>query len=107
MKYLIAVIAVLCTTNIGTAQENTEVPPFFSAQKCYTLQDLAASAKQFNESVLFNGKIVQQHASGRYVNSEFVFTVNQDSGTWSLVSLFPNGWACQVANGYDFEPFVD
>jgi hypothetical protein len=107
MKYLIAIIAVLSATSAGTAQELTgKVPPFYSAQQCDTFQEVARLSKQFNEDTLFNGKMIQQHASGQYVTSEFVFTVNQDSGTWSILALFPNGIACQVASGFDFEPYT-
>ena len=31
--------------------------------------------------------------------------VNQDTGTWSLITLYPDGTGCMVATGRDFEPY--
>lgn len=84
-----------------------QVPPFQASQACDTLQFLAEQAKKYDEQILFKGEILQQHISGQMIRSEMVFTTNQDTGTWTLVSLFPNGWACMVANGSNFEPYVD
>ncbi len=83
-----------------------EIPPFQSIQACGTMSQMAEQMRQYGEEILFNGKILQQHASGQLVNTEFVFGTNQDTGSWTLVSLFPNGWTCLVANGTEFKPFV-
>ena len=104
-KSLIYSLTLLISTT-ASAQDTAEVPPFYSVQQCDTFLEVAKVAKQFDEDTLFTGEIIQQHTSGQYVNSQFVFTVNQDSGTWSLISLFPNGWACQVASGFKFEPYT-
>jgi hypothetical protein len=34
-----------------------------------------------------------------------LFQVNQDTGTWTLVSLWNDGTACVVAVGKEFTPF--
>lgn len=81
--------------------------PFDARMPCNTVEFVAEQSVKYKEETLFNGKMLQQHASGQMVPSEFVFTVNQDTGTWTMVSLFPNGIACMVANGTDFEPYVD
>jgi len=83
-----------------------EVPPFGAVQACATMERMAEGTTRYGEKILFNGKILQQHVSGELVTGEFVFTTNQDTGTWTLLSLFPNGWACLVANGTNFEPYV-
>jgi hypothetical protein len=84
-----------------------EIPPFKAVQSCETLPYMASQVKQYGEEILFNGKILQQHESGQFVKTEFVFSTNQETGSWTLVSLFPNGWACMVANGSDFEPYTE
>ena len=80
---------------------------FDARMPCNTVQFVAEQSVKYKEETLFNGKMLQQHASGQMVPSEFAFTVNQDTGTWTIISLFPNGIACMVANGTDFEPYVD
>lgn len=101
LRYLIPTIL------LSTGAFAQEIPPFEAVQTCETLPVMAEQVKQYGEEILFNGKILQKHASGQFVKTEFVFSTNQDTGSWTLIALFPNGWACMVANGSDFEPFVD
>lgn len=101
MKYLTLFAALLAAPLF--AQEN--IPPFQAMQPCDTLNNMASLAQKHGEEVLFNGQILNIHASGPTMVTEFVFSVNQDSGSWSLVSLWPNGWACLVANGKKFTPY--
>ncbi len=99
-KYLLA----LSLTAAPLAAQ--EVPPFQASQACGTFAVMAEQTKKYNEQILFKGEILQQHMSGQMVRSEMVFMTNQDTGSWTLVSLFPNGWACMVANGSKFEPYL-
>jgi hypothetical protein len=91
----------------STVSAQEEVQPFVSAQPCAPMQELAIQARKYQEETLFKGMLVQQHISGQSVWSSMVFTVNQDTGTWSLISLYDNGYACLVANGSQFEPFIE
>lgn len=36
----------------------------------------------------------------------FVLFTNQDSGTFTLVVVYPNGSFCEIMPGYNFTPFV-
>lgn len=99
------VYSTILLTSTVSAQE--QVPPFISAQPCAPMQEVAVQTLQYKEETLFKGMMLQRHASGQYVNSSMVFTVNQDTGTWSLISLYDNGYACMVANGSQFEPFIE
>jgi hypothetical protein len=100
LKYLIPTIL------LSTGAFAQEVPPFYSVQACGTLPQMAKQVKEYGEEILFKGKILQQHISGQLVNTEFVFSTNQDTGSWTMISLYPNGWSCLVGNGTDFEPFI-
>lgn len=102
LKYLALTITLFAAPLF--AQEN--IPPFQAMQPCDTLTNMASVAQKHGEQVLFNGQILNIHASGPTMVTEFVFSVNQDSGSWSLVSLWPNGWACLVANGKNFTPYA-
>jgi hypothetical protein len=104
MKYLILLTALLAAPAV--AQESN-YPPFYAMQSCATMQEIAEISKKHNEPILFNGQILNIHASGQTIKTEFVFTVNQDTGSWTLVSLYPNGIACMVANGSNFEPYTE
>lgn len=103
MKYLILTIVLF-----ATSVSSQEVPPFYSVQRCDTFEVVANETKSFGETTLFNGIVNQRmgNQSKTAVTSEFVFSVNQDSGTWSLIALFANRWACTIASGTNFEPYV-
>lgn len=91
----------------STVSAQEEVPPFISSQPCAPIQEFVFQTQQYEEETLFKGMTLQRHISGQSVWSSMVFTVNQDTGTWSLISLYDNGYACLVANGSKFEPFIE
>jgi hypothetical protein len=101
LKYLIPTIL------ISTGAVAQEATPFMSYQNCGSFQVLADETAKYQEKMLFTGSILQQHISRQPVKGQMAFTVNQDTGSWTLVHLFPNGVACMVANGSDFEPYTD
>lgn len=103
MKYLTLITALLGTPLLAQDVAN---PTFLSKQPCAPMQEVAEIAMQSGETILFNGQILNQHITGQMVKAEFVFTVNQDTGSWTLVSLYPNGIACMVGNGTHFVPYT-
>ena len=63
---------------------------------------------EYGEEPLFVGMGNQLSArDGNWYSSSMMYFVNQASGTWSLVSLYPDGTACMVAAGTKFEPYSD
>lgn len=100
LKYIAAFIL------IGTGGVAQEATPFYSYQECATMQSLAQQTASYGETVLFTGGIIQTHASGQMVGGQMIFTVNQDSGTWTLIHVFNNSISCMVANGNNFEPYT-
>lgn len=79
---------------------------FFTAQACddpFTMTDLIIN--KYGETPLFRGQGLQFHVNGQAYASDMMYFVNQNSGTWSLISLYPDGTACMVANGRNFEPY--
>jgi hypothetical protein len=61
---------------------------------------------KYKEQPLFKGKGIQfSSTDGRgYVGSAMMF-VNQDTGTWSLITLYGDGTGCMIASGKEFEPY--
>ena len=79
---------------------------FFTVQACddpFTMTDLIIN--KYGEQPLFRGQGLQFHRNGQAFASDMMYFVNQDSGTWSLISLYPDGTACMVANGRNFTPY--
>ena len=85
-----------------------ELKQFITAQPCGNVIDMVDRiSSEYDEEPLFVGNGNQLSArDGNWYSSSMMYFVNQDSGTWSLVSLYPDGTACMVAAGTKFEPFV-
>jgi hypothetical protein len=79
---------------------------FYTKQICANVLVALDSAAQFGETLLFTG-------SGYTVNLEEVpflggmfFFVNQDTGTFSIISIYEDGTACLVLSGEGFAPYT-
>ena len=88
------------------AQEQKQ---FIVSQPCDNVLSITEKImSEYGETPLFQGKGNQLSArDGNWYSSSMMYFVNQDSGTWSLVSLYPDGTACMVAAGTAFEPYID
>ena len=98
-------ISLLATT--AFAQEQNQGKRFITTQACDPVAKMSDIVmNKYGETPLFQGEGIQFAApTGQPYNSAMMFFVNQDSGTWSLVSLYADGTACMVANGRTFEPY--
>lgn len=98
-------ISLLATT--AFAQEQNQSKRFITTQACDPVVKMSyVVMNKYGEQPLFQGEGIQFAApTGQPYKSAMMFFVNQDSGTWSLISLYPDGTACMVANGRDFEPY--
>ena len=98
-------ISLLATT--AFAQEQNQGKRFITTQACDPVAKMSdVVMNKYGEQPLFQGEGIQFAApTGQPYKSAMMFFVNQDSGTWSLVSLYEDGTACMVANGRDFEPY--
>lgn len=93
------------SVNPAIAQEDTS-KRFYTMQGCDQWEKMAAVTGKYNEEILFIGDIRQFHQSGQPYNGGMLFSVNQDTGTWSLISLWPDGTACMVGSGENFSPYL-
>jgi len=98
-------ISLLATT--AFAQEQNQSKRFITTQACDPVVKMSdVVMNKYGEKPLFQGEGIQFAApTGQPYKSAMMFFVNQDSGTWSLVSLYEDGTACMVANGRTFEPY--
>ena len=81
---------------------------FIVSQPCDPVQKMTGMIIfKYNEMPLFSARGKQLSAqTGEWYESEMMYFVNQEIGTWSLVSLYPDGTGCLVASGTRFEPYV-
>ena len=103
-KYLIPLI--LLATPIAAQDKPMFNAPFMASQPCTEFPVVANLIREKGEEMLFKGNIVQRHVSGQIVPAQMVFMTNQDTGSWTLLALYPGNIACLVANGEEFEPWA-
>lgn len=106
LKAIAVGISLLATT--AFAQEQQQSKKFITQQACDPVMEISAIiVGKYKEQPLFQGEGLQFAAqTGQPYQSGMMFFVNQESGTWSLVSLYSDGTACMVANGTKFEPYA-
>lgn len=106
MLRLINLAFILCLiAPIVSAQETPK--RFLTTQACDPVMKMSNLViSKYGEQPLFQGEgLVFAAPTGQPYRSSMMFFVNQDSGTWSLISLYPDGTACMVANGKNFKPY--
>jgi len=112
MKLLLAGAIALLPV-ISVAQENPKAlksptaRTFFATHACdnvMTMTDLVVG--KYREQPLFKAMGLQFSAQdGKAYAGSMMMFVNQDTGTWSLITLYPDGTGCMVATGREFEPY--
>ena len=105
MIKILAALALLIVAQPLWAQERSN---FYTKQSCGpVLAMLAENVHEFEEKPLFSGSGIVISTDGTPYQGGVMFFVNQDTGTWSLLTLYPDGTACVTAAGSQFEPYSD
>lgn len=109
MKYMLtAIIAGIIAMLPATVLSQEQNEKFFlTTQPCApVIQMTNTIMNTYGEKPLHSGRGMQRSSSdNKEYWSSMMFFVNQDSGTWTLVSLYDDGTACLVANGGEFKPY--
>jgi len=80
---------------------------FFAAQPCNDGKTVIDSRGYLEEQTLFTAQIDQTNRLGDWFSNVAILQVNQQTGTWSLISVWGDGIACIVASGGAFEPYSE
>ncbi len=104
---LACAVSISLLASTAFAQEQNQGKRFITTQACDPVVKMSNLVmNKYGEKPLFQGEGLQFAAqTGQPFKSAMMFFVNQDTGTWSLVSLYEDGTACMVANGRKFEPY--
>lgn len=97
-SFLIALLVLLPT--MASAQRF----PLFTVQECGTPEDLFLPSVRYEEKGLFTGRASFLLATDEEVTGNLFFTVNQDTGTWTLFFQPHPEFICMVTFGEEFEP---
>lgn len=102
MTKLFGILALVFASTKVSAQDMMRFP---TMQACNSFEYWATQARAYEEELLFEGISIVNDPDGQAYQGVMVFTVNQQTGTWAMFSLYPDGTACLIASGYDFQPF--
>lgn len=104
---LACAVSISFLASTAFAQEEQQSKRFITTSACDPVLKMSNIVmNKYGEQPLFQGEGLQFEAqTGQPFKSSMMFFVNQDNGTWSLISLYPDGMACMVANGRNFEPY--
>lgn len=99
---LLSLILIFVATS-ATAENKT----YYTQAMCEPYQVAAGLMADYNETILFTGDLLTFSAqSNDPAMGKMVFSTNQDTGTYSIIQLFPDGMACLIGSGFAFEPYI-
>ena len=93
--------------SVTTVAHSQNLENFYTVQTCAPIMQMIVEASSLGETILFEGSSVQFHFTERIVEGGMLFTVNQETGSWSLINVYGDGIACLAASGENFQPFVE
>jgi hypothetical protein len=79
----------------------------YTKQECSEWNTMAEVVAEYGETPLFIGKVAIVLNTNEPVIGDMVFAVNQQTGSWSLVGLYPTGISCLISSGENFEPYSE
>jgi len=107
MLRLINLAFILCLIAPIVSAQDQQARTFFTKQPCAPFAEMLKTPAKYEEYMLFTGTGLQFGAQDNqpFTGGMFFFT-NQDTGTWTMISVYGDGIACMVANGRDFAPYA-
>ena len=87
---------------------NAEQMKFIGVQDCGPVKQITQNTVvNWGEKPLIRAQGVQFGPEGTKYESSMMYFVNQDTGTWSLIALYPDSIACVIAAGTKFTPYSE
>lgn len=106
--YFIPLIALVFTTGLFAQSIDNDKKYFSVRQECEPFEKMYQQVTQgWGEKPLFIGQGLQISQTGEPFTGGSMFFVNQDSGSWSLVTLYQDGTACMTSAGTNFQPYSE
>ena len=78
----------------------------FLKAPCGTFEEMRGTVMKYKEELLFNGTGLTFSPQNQPYNGAMLFFTNQDTGSWTLLQVFPDGMACMIMNGKNFQPYM-
>ena len=108
MRNLVLAVLGLCiaTTAFAQEQKTPTAKQFIAVQACDDVIKIMDTIAKYTENPLFQAQTITQNANnGQWYNGKSMMFVNWETGTYSFVTLYPDGTACMQAIGKEFRPY--
>ena len=87
---------------------NAKQMKFIGVQDCGPVKKITQNTVvNWGEKPLIRARGVQFGPEGTKYESAMMYFVNQETGTWSLLALYPQNMACVIAAGTKFTPYSE
>lgn len=104
--FRLALAFVLGLIYSGSANAQSTEKFLYTRQSCDPFEKVIdVMTNKYGEQPLFVGEGLQFGVRGETYTGGAMFLTNQDTGTWSLLTLYGDGTACVTAVGTNFEPY--
>ena len=101
---IIAVLTLILIALPAQAQQKK----FIAVQDCGDVKQITQNTVvNWGEKPLIRSVGVQFGPEGTKYESSMMYFVNQGTGTWSLLALYPDSIACVIAAGTKFTPYSE
>ena len=85
--------------------QNQSLGVFLKAP-CGTVAEMTNTIEKYKEEMLFHGTGLTFSPQNQIYNGGMFFFTNQDTGSWTVLQVFPDGMACMIFNGKNFQPYT-
>jgi hypothetical protein len=85
--------------------QNQSLGVFLKAP-CGAVTDMTNTIKKYREEMLFHGTGLTFSPQNQVYNGGMFFFTNQKTGSWTILQVFPDGMACMIMNGKNFQPYT-
>ena len=100
--------ATICLSVVlATAGFAQDTKYFHTSQECGDFASLSHFLVNSGQKPLFTGETAQYGTDETEYWGGGMFFVNQDTGLWTLLTMYADGTVCVTAGGLGFEPYTE
>lgn len=102
----VLMLAWLTAGPVQSQENDTDKKFFFTRQECDPAEKIMDFLSTYGEEPLFTGLAMTFSLQGQPFTGSSMFFVNQETGSWSLVTMYADETACMTAIGSEFSPYI-
>ena len=105
MNKTVAALALVVINPFTAGAQEAQSKKFITQQICEPVMQMMTNIAEYQEEPLFEAATITQHVNGEWFEGKSMMFVNQETGTYSFITLYPDGTGCMQAVGNKFQPY--